>query len=257
MALRCSCPLITTFAVNLRNLACVGSVACAMIASAQVNVTAAKQSASAAKARMYYVEVKKTLNAEKLKPGDPVEFSLIEATLLSGHVVAPTRATMHGKVLQVQPANRSLGQQSLLSVLVDSITWKTNTVPVCASIAGFGTREFKFTGDPWPMKPAMNNAMQQQQSLADSADRARSFVQMQSDAGFGVRAGGGDLFGTPDTNVVTAGESWVKDLLISRSPNSASVLMQKDKSIKLGGGTLVALEELSNGGEACPAATSQ
>jgi hypothetical protein len=205
---------------------------------------------------MYYAEVKKTLNTDKLKPGDPVEFSLLQATLLNGKVVAPANARLHGKVLQARAADRAAKQDSLLSILVDTITWKENSVPICASISGFGTREFKFTGDPWPMQPKPTPWIEQQ-SRAEMAAGARMLADVQNGSLLASPSTGSDLFREPDTNVVNAGNGFLKEIRLTRDSISPSVLARKDKNIKLMGGTLVALEELSPAGNACRAAVPQ
>lgn len=250
MALRCACPLVSNLRTNLRKLACLGSLTCTILAAGQVKTDVSAPSAWSGKGRMYYVELKKTLNAEKLKAGDPVEFSLLEPTLLTGRIVAPRNARLHGHVVDVQAYDRESKQASRLSVVVDSIKWKQTTVPVCASIAGFGTREFKFTRDPWPIHPPDTTNWATQQSQSELIAGRRSLGQIQSATGL-TALQSTDLFRDDPPNVVQAGDGFIKDLRIQRDPMSPSVLARRDKSIKLLGGTLIALEELSPAGNAC------
>lgn len=251
MALRCACPIVASSFPNLMKFACLEMLTCGIIASAQVTTVTSAPANWSRSARVYYVELKKSLNAEKSKPGDPVEFGLLEPTLLPGRLVAPRNARLHGRVTEVQAYDRKSRQESRLSVLVDSITWKEKTVPVCATIAGFGARQVTFTRDPWSMRPSPQTSWIAQESELIAGKK--SLTKLQGADGMPGVADA-DLFRDDPPTVVRAGEGFVKDISIARSSTAPSVLTRKNNSIKLAGGTLVALEELSPAGNACSAA---
>lgn len=74
----------------------------------------------------------KTLRADKAHSGDPVEFRTVEAVLVGQGLVMPADTVLHGRVLSAAPKQE--GKNSFLAFVVESATWKQNSLPLHAFI---------------------------------------------------------------------------------------------------------------------------
>jgi hypothetical protein len=74
----------------------------------------------------------KTVRADKAHPGDAVEFRTVEAVLVSQGLVMPANTVLHGRVLSASPKQE--GKNSFLAFVVESATWKQNSLPLHAFI---------------------------------------------------------------------------------------------------------------------------
>lgn len=252
MAFRCSCPPATNLTHTLNRIACVFCLTCTVgitNADAQTALTRAPQVANGT---VFIASVKKTLHADKLKPGDKVDFDSEEATLVGGRVVVPAKAVFHGQVVQSVAAKQDPQQVSHLSILVDSVTWKNKSLPVCASIAGFGFRQFNVRPEQPPMPTTMNTPEVNSDSVRKQAvTQNRTGVDL-SDRSFGLLQALPDAFTYPESSVTIYGEGFVTGISIHRSPTAASVLSRKNKNVDLPGGLLVALQQLQVAENGCP-----
>ena len=74
-----------------------------------------------------------TIRADKVHPGDPVEFQTISAVLVGQGLVMPADAHLYGRVLSVGPKQEN--KKSYLAVVVERAEWKEHSLPLHAFIA--------------------------------------------------------------------------------------------------------------------------
>ena len=88
------------------------------------------------------VTVEKTIEANKVHPGDPVRFRLEQPTLVGNGVVMPTGTILVGEV--IESVALQSGAPSKLSVIVGRAEWKQQSIPLRAFIGAFGIRRAVF-----------------------------------------------------------------------------------------------------------------
>ncbi len=81
------------------------------------------------------IELKKTVNAEKARPGDEVEAGTLEPVMLQGRVLIPRGARVTGHVLAVAAYSKD-HPESLLRIRFDRASWKQESIDLNAFIVG-------------------------------------------------------------------------------------------------------------------------
>ena len=74
----------------------------------------------------------KTVRADKVHPGGPVEFRTLEPVLVSNGLVMPENALLRGRILSAGPKQE--GRNSWLSLVVERAEWKQHSLPLHAFI---------------------------------------------------------------------------------------------------------------------------
>lgn len=74
-----------------------------------------------------------TVRADKVHPGDPVEFKTISAVLVGKGLVMPADAHLYGRVVSV--GQKQDNKNSYLAVVVVRAEWKEHTLPLHAFVA--------------------------------------------------------------------------------------------------------------------------
>src|ERR1700690_4427664 len=74
-----------------------------------------------------------TVRADKVHPGDPVEFQTISAVLVGQGLVMPADAHLYGRVLSAGPKQEN--KNSYLAVVVERAEWKEHSLPLHAFTA--------------------------------------------------------------------------------------------------------------------------
>jgi hypothetical protein len=75
----------------------------------------------------------KTVRADKVHPGDPVEFRTVEAVLVDNGLVMPVNTSLHGRVLSASPKRDD--KNSWLAFVVEKAAWKEHTLPLHAFVS--------------------------------------------------------------------------------------------------------------------------
>ena len=89
------------------------------------------------------VVLTRTIDTAKAKPGDPVRFELVSPVVANGTVI-PRNAKLSGKIVRVHTLKNH--PYSSLAVLIDSVEWKHNVVPLQAHMVGFGKVRLTYYG---------------------------------------------------------------------------------------------------------------
>jgi hypothetical protein len=90
------------------------------------------------------VILKQKIDTAKIKPGEVVKFELLSPVIANHEVVIPANAKVFGRVVEAHPlANNPF---SSLAVVIESIVWKRQTVPLHAHLAGFGKLKVTYFG---------------------------------------------------------------------------------------------------------------
>lgn len=84
------------------------------------------------------VELTKSIKADKVHPGDPVQFKMAEAILAGNGVVLPAKAKLYGRVLAA--GGRIGGNASFLSLLVERVEWTGHVLRLHAFVTGWGKK---------------------------------------------------------------------------------------------------------------------
>ena len=79
------------------------------------------------------VSLEKTLRVEKSRPGDRVNFRLVEPVLFGHGVVLPEGTRLRGQVIEARKLDR---EPSRLAIVVEQAEWKGNAFPLHAFISG-------------------------------------------------------------------------------------------------------------------------
>src|SRR5271165_3636716 len=77
-------------------------------------------------------QLSKTVRADKVHAGDPVEFRTLEAVLVSQGLVMPANTSLHGRVLSASPKQE--GKNSWLVLVVERAEWKQHSLPLHAFV---------------------------------------------------------------------------------------------------------------------------
>jgi len=75
----------------------------------------------------------KTVRADRVHPGDPVEFRTLEAVLVSQDLVMPENTLLRGRILSA--GAKQQGRNSWLALVVERADWKQHSLPIHAFIA--------------------------------------------------------------------------------------------------------------------------
>jgi hypothetical protein len=204
---------------------------------------------------VFAVSVKKSIHADKLKPGDTVDFRSEAATLMSGPVVVPRDAVFHGHVVQSVAAKDDPEKISRLSIVVDSATWKDKSVPVCAVISGFGSREIKMQPPQEPPPSSIASQPVNADWIKKQVIPANQSMVNLSDPNFGMTRLP-DTLQYEESTVTIRPDQFVKGITIQRDSTGMSVLNRKNKNVDLPGGLLVALQQVPVTEGVCPAKTA-
>ena len=92
------------------------------------------------------VELVRGIKAEKARPGDEVRLRMVEPVLVGKGVVLPEGAKLFGRVLNSAAAEK--GNPSVLSIRVERLDLKEDSIPLQAYVTGWGARKFEETGAP-------------------------------------------------------------------------------------------------------------
>jgi len=247
MAQRCACPSAATLNHRFSQIACLFCLVCSVEAgsTAAQNAIGATTMPHVASGTVFVTSLKRSAHVEKLKTGDKVDFDSLAATLVGGRTVIPEKAVFHGHVLQSVPAKGDPEKISHLSILVDSVTWKDKSLPVCASIVGFGSRQLNVRYDQVPQAGAIAVGGSPDWIKRQAVAENRTGVDL-SDRNFGLVQRMPDAFTFPESSITIYGEGFVKGVTIQQSATSASVLNRKNKNVDLPGGLLVALKQIDS-----------
>lgn len=247
MAQRCACPPAVTLNHNLNRIACLLCLVCSVelgSSAAQNTLAATTTTPKVASGTVFVASLKKSAHADKLRAGDKVDFESVAATLVGGRTVVPEKAVFHGRVVQSIAAKEDTEKTSHLSILVDSVTWKNKSLPVCASIAGFGSRQINTKPEQTPLPTAVTQASPdwvRKQAVTEN----RAGVDL-NDRNFGLAERMPEWFNNQESSITIYGEGFVKGITIQRSATSPSVLNRKNKNVDLPGGLLVALRQMES-----------
>lgn len=107
--------------------------------------------------------VRKTIRAEKVRPGVEVRFDVLEAVLVGHGVVIPSSAQLRGHVVQSAPVTGS--SPSRLSIEIDWAEWQHKRIPLHAFIYGLGRRVFNYE----PAGPPCGDGKEQTQLVSHSS----------------------------------------------------------------------------------------
>src|SRR5271165_5785397 len=77
-------------------------------------------------------QLSKTVRADKVHAGDPVEFKTLEAVLVSQGLVMPANTSLHGRVLAASA--KQDGKNSWLALVVERAEWKQHSLPLHAFV---------------------------------------------------------------------------------------------------------------------------
>lgn len=97
-------------------------------------------------------ELVKTLRADKVHRGDPVEFTTLEAVLIGQNLVMPPHSNLFGRIVGAAP--RQGDKPSWLVLLVERAEWKGHNVPLHAFISS----QIRFVPTPNPNTNLADNA---------------------------------------------------------------------------------------------------
>jgi hypothetical protein len=174
-----------------------------------------------------------TVRADKVHPGDPVEFKTISAVLIGKGLVMPADAHLYGRVLSV--GQKQDNKNSYLAVVVERAEWREHSLPLRAFISAQIT-----------MKPAnLTTTSADAQTDPPSPRRAGRMS--------GRVAAGNDpslpgLIRTPqDAADTPAPQSVAKypmleDVGIFRDKNGTTYLLSAKSNVKLPAGVLLMLQ---------------
>lgn len=99
------------------------------------------------------VELKKSINADRSRPGNPVHFRLAEGILTGSATVIPRKARLYGHVLIAEAARD--GKPSMLSIVIDRAEWDGQVLPLHAFVTGWGKRRaFEYPPNRCPLNAA-------------------------------------------------------------------------------------------------------
>ena len=178
-------------------------------------------------------ELTKTVRADKAQRGDPVEFTTLEAVLVSPKLVMPPQSKLFGRI--VGAAARQGDKPSWLVLLVERAEWKQHSVSLHAFISAQIT-----------LIPATNqNAGPPDTTGTTSNPRRRRGVVLPADQS------GTDLPSLrkppQDATVTSQGEAplkaaTLKDIRIVRDKDGMSYLFSAKSNVKLPSGTLFMLQ---------------
>src|SRR5271167_3196295 len=77
-------------------------------------------------------QLTRTVRADKVHAGDPVEFRTLEAVLVGKGMVMPANTSLHGRVLGASPKQE--GKNSWLALVVERADWKQHSLPLHAFV---------------------------------------------------------------------------------------------------------------------------
>jgi len=175
-----------------------------------------------------------TIRADRVHPGDPVEFRTLEAVLIAPGLVMPANTKLTGRVRGAAPLED--GKPSWLVLLVERGEWKKQSVPLHAFIAAQVTvsqipAQFQADGDGATLP-------------RDPRRAARESLRLAASNGLDVSSGmhmPDDSRSAPHSNPGPS-PTTVKGLLIARDANGITYLISQHANLKLPGGTLFRLQ---------------
>lgn len=98
------------------------------------------------------VELVKTLRADRVHRGDPVEFTTLEAVLIGQNLVMPPHSNLFGRIVGAAP--RQGDKSSWLVLLVERAEWKQHSIPLHAFISS----QIRYVPTPNPHTNLADNA---------------------------------------------------------------------------------------------------
>jgi hypothetical protein len=170
----------------------------------------------------------KTVRADKAHPGDPVEFRTVEAVLVGQGLVMPADTVLHGRVLSASPKQE--GKNSFLAFVVESATWKQNSLPLHAFIFAQIATPPPRAGDLGGMTASPDR--QSVRVLTRVPDPNRSYVaRAQQDAMTTSR----DPLGANQSSAL-------KDVSLLRDKDGITYLVSPKSNVKLPSGLMLMLK---------------
>ncbi len=89
----------------------------------------------------FTASVDHSIRASHAKPGDHVQFRVVQSFMLGGEVV-PEGAKISGQVVVARKVDKKAKLDSLLAVVANNISWKKRSVRISAWIVGFGSVKY-------------------------------------------------------------------------------------------------------------------
>lgn len=190
------------------------------------------------------VELARTVRADKVHRGDPVEFTTLQAVLVGPNLVMPPQTKLFGRIVGAAP--RQGDKPSWLVLLVERAEWKQHVVPLHAFISSQIT-----------LVPASNpNTGSADATPAPGSVRrtGRVNVRTANESGTGLPSSSKlpqDATLQSQDQVAARPAATLKDLRIVRDKDGIAYLFSAKSDVKLPGGTLFMLQNRP------PAATAQ
>jgi hypothetical protein len=180
-------------------------------------------------------ELTKTIRADKVHRGDPVEFITVEAVLIAPKLVMPPHTKLFGRVVGAAP--QQAGKPSWLVLLVERAEWKQYSVPLHAFIS---SQIALVRGTSPSDVPADNSAAA---SSSRRTARMSGRVAAQSDSELSTLSKPPqDASDVPKDGAAMAKGVALKDIRIVRDKDGTSYLFSAKSNVKLPGGTLFMLQ---------------
>jgi hypothetical protein len=190
---------------------------------------------------VFATKLKESLKVENLKPGEAVEFESVEATLIPGPTVIPAKAIFHGEIVNASSTKGRRGLESRVSVIISSVTWKDRSLPLCATITGFGERTIKIVTGPRqrPITTPLPNNSPNDNWRVDAFQQDDLATHFLEDSR--LLAGQSS---SPDSVLVMHPDAFVREISLIRTPSGATELVREGKKLHLSSGMLIALSPI-------------
>jgi hypothetical protein len=174
-----------------------------------------------------------TVRADKVHPGDPVEFKTISAVLIGKGLVMPADAHLYGRVLSV--GQKQDNKNSYLAVVVERAEWREHSLPLRAFISAQIT-----------MKPANLTTTNADAPPDQPSPRRAGRMSARAAAGNdpsipGLIKAPQDATDTPAAQSVSK-YPMLEDVGIFRDKNGTTYLLSAKSNVKLPAGVLLMLQ---------------
>jgi len=175
-----------------------------------------------------------TVRADKVHPGDPVEFQTISAVLVGQGLVMPADAHLYGRVLSAGPKQEN--KNSYLAVVVERAEWKEHSLPLHAFIAA------QITVKPKSLTTANADVPPDQPSSIRRTARMSGRVAAGNDPSLsGMVRSPQDATDTPAPQSADK-YPMLEDVGIFRDKNGTTYLLSAKSNVKLPAGVLLMLQ---------------
>ena len=178
-------------------------------------------------------ELTKTVRADKVHRGDPVEFRTLEAVLVSPKLVMPPQTKLFGRV--VGAASRQGDKPSWIVLLVEKAEWREHSVPLHAFISS------QITLVPAPSQTG-NPTDTTAPTGGRRAGRMSGRVAAQSDADLSSLTRPPQDATEQSQENLSARPGTLRDLRIVRDKDGTSYLFSAKSNVNLPSGTLFMLQ---------------